>query len=187
VFNRLVENKTGFNLLCEISRLLSSNRPSEEIISLVVGLTTEAVGLKSCSLMRIGDGAQKLAALQPVWVPEKSLLCVPLTVKDRVIGVLNCYPEAGRQFSQEEIRMLVAVANQAAVAIENARLRAEMQTALEELETRKKVDRAKAILIGRDGLTEAEAHRMLQRESMDRRHTMKAVAEAIILSEELKK
>jgi AmiR/NasT family two-component response regulator len=50
------------------------------------------------------------------------------------------------------------------------------------LETRKFVDRAKGILMDTEGLTEADAFRRIQKMSMNRRKTMKEVAEAIILA-----
>jgi signal transduction protein with GAF and PtsI domain len=51
-----------------------------------------------------------------------SLLCVPLTVRDRVIGVMNCYTAHPHRFSDEEIALFGTLANQTALAIENARL-----------------------------------------------------------------
>jgi signal transduction protein with GAF and PtsI domain len=51
-----------------------------------------------------------------------SLLCVPLKVRDRVIGVFNCYTAAPHRFSQEEVALFSTLANQTALAIENARL-----------------------------------------------------------------
>jgi two-component system, response regulator PdtaR len=48
------------------------------------------------------------------------------------------------------------------------------------LETRKVVDRAKGILQRRQGLDEAEAFRWVQRASMDRRLSMRTVAEQVI-------
>jgi signal transduction protein with GAF and PtsI domain len=51
-----------------------------------------------------------------------SLLAVPLSVRDRVIGVLSCYTAAPRQFSDEERTLLLTLANQTALAIENAQL-----------------------------------------------------------------
>jgi len=48
-----------------------------------------------------------------------SLLSVPMMIKNRVIGVINSYTAVEHTFSQEEIHLLSAVANQAAVAIEN--------------------------------------------------------------------
>lgn len=55
----------------------------------------------------------------------------------------------------------------------------------EALETRKLVDRAKGILMDRQGLTEAEAFRKIQKMSMDNRKAMKDVAEAIILAHQV--
>ncbi len=51
-----------------------------------------------------------------------SLLSVPMLMKDRGIGVINVYTASLHHFTQEEIHLLQAVANQAAVAIENTRL-----------------------------------------------------------------
>ncbi len=59
------------------------------------------------------------------WAQEAglvSLLSVPLSVRDRVIGVLNCYTTQHREFSQEEGILLTTLANQMALAIENAQL-----------------------------------------------------------------
>lgn len=53
------------------------------------------------------------------------------------------------------------------------------------LETRKLVDRAKGILMDKQGLTEAEAFRKVQKMSMDNRKPMKDVAEAIILAHQV--
>lgn len=50
----------------------------------------------------------------------------------------------------------------------------------ERLETRKTVERAKGLLMAKQGLSEPEAFRWVQRTAMDRRTTMKAVAEAVI-------
>jgi len=51
-----------------------------------------------------------------------SLLSVPMMIKDRVVGVINSYTSMEHEFSVEEIDILRAVANQAAVAIENTAL-----------------------------------------------------------------
>ncbi len=45
-----------------------------------------------------------------------------MKVKGKVIGVLNNYTSEPHKFSKEEIGILTAVANQAAIVIENARL-----------------------------------------------------------------
>ena len=59
-------------------------------------------------------------------------------------------------------------------------LEAEVQTLQERLETRKLVDRAKGLLQAAHGWTEPEAFRWIQKTSMDRRVTMRNVAEAVV-------
>lgn len=51
-----------------------------------------------------------------------SMVCVPLTVKSRRIGVLNCYTGKPHRFVPEELSLLEMLANYAAIAIENAKL-----------------------------------------------------------------
>ncbi len=59
-------------------------------------------------------------------------------------------------------------------------LEAEVVDLRDRLETRKLVDRAKGILQARFGLDEAAAYRWVQRTSMDRRMTMRQVADLVI-------
>ena len=115
----------------------------------------------------------------------RSLIAVPMMIKERVTGVLNCYTTNEHEFTGEEIQMLGGVANQAALAIENTRLLSEKVTVLEELETRKKVERAKGIVMKRHHLGEEEAYRLIQKQSMEKRRPLREVAEAIIVSEEI--
>lgn len=115
----------------------------------------------------------------------KSLVVVPMMVKDKAIGVLNCYTADLHLFSQEEIQILQAVANQAGIAIEHTRAMEKALEAQEALETRKLIERAKGILMREQGLSEETSFRLIQRQAMDRRKSMKEVAEAIILSQEI--
>lgn len=116
-----------------------------------------------------------------------SLLSVPLVVKDKVIGVINCYTPQPHAFSETEVNMLISVANQAAVAIENTRLIVESRVIQEELESRKRIERAKGILMRDEELTEEEAYLKMQKYSMDNRKTMREIAEAIIMVVEMNK
>jgi AmiR/NasT family two-component response regulator len=59
-------------------------------------------------------------------------------------------------------------------------LEGEVAGLTERLETRKVIERAKGLLMTKQGLGEPEAFRWIQRAAMDRRTTMKAVAEAIV-------
>ena len=115
-----------------------------------------------------------------------SLACVPLAVKGRVIGVLNCYTSKQHKFSKSELDLLTALANQSAIAIENAELDLRANSAEEALTTRKLVERAKEILSQELSILPAEAYRLIQKQSMDMRKSMQEVAEAIILAKDIK-
>jgi signal transduction histidine kinase/putative methionine-R-sulfoxide reductase with GAF domain len=51
-----------------------------------------------------------------------SMLSVPMSVKDRAVGVINCYTSYPHPFSKSEEEMLTTVANQAAICIQNSGL-----------------------------------------------------------------
>ncbi len=63
---------------------------------------------------------------------------------------------------------------------ELAVLEGEVANLTEQFETRKRVERAKGLLEAQMGLTEPEAFRWIQKTSMDRRLTMRQVADAVI-------
>ncbi|MBL7070422.1 MAG: GAF and ANTAR domain-containing protein [Candidatus Omnitrophica bacterium] len=115
-----------------------------------------------------------------------SLASMPLSVKGRVIGVLNVYTSKKHKFLKPELDVLTAVANQAAVAIENAELNLKARSAEEALVTRKIVERAKDVLSQEANILPTEAFRLIQKQSMDTRKTMREIAEAIILVKEVK-
>ena len=157
--------------------------------------------------LKIGDGIAGKVALEnkPISVydlprePEyiskaiaekeslKSLLSVPLAVKGRVIGVLNSYTSYPHKFTKDEINILTTVASQASIVIENSELIVKTKVIKEELESRKAVERAKGILMRQQGLSEDDAFRKIQKRSMDTRKSMREIAEAIILIENMKR
>jgi len=53
------------------------------------------------------------------WV---SLMSVPLIVRDRIVGVFSCYMGVYHEFTPKEVELFQTLANQTALAIENARL-----------------------------------------------------------------
>ena len=115
-----------------------------------------------------------------------SMLGVPLHVKeDNVIGVLDCFTVRPYTFSETEVSLVTTVANQAAIAIENTQLIVRSKIIEEELEKRKMIDRAKEILMSKKGLSAERAFRWIQRKSMDTRKSMKEIAEAIIISQDI--
>jgi signal transduction protein with GAF and PtsI domain len=116
-----------------------------------------------------------------------SLVCVPLAVKGRVIGVLNSYTSEPHEFTETEIAVLTTVANQAAMTIENTELLVKTKVIQEELETRKVVEKAKGILMRVKGLSEEDSFRKIQKYSMNSRKSMREVAEAIIMTHDIER
>ena len=115
----------------------------------------------------------------------RSLLSVPMIFKDHVIGVINVYSAEERTYSNEDLRVLSTVADQASLAFENTKLSVAIQESQEALQTRKLIERAKSILQRQAGLSEDEAYKRLQQQSMKTRKSMREIAEAVILSSEL--
>lgn len=52
----------------------------------------------------------------------RSMICVPLSVQDRPVGVISCYTSEVREFPPDEIKALETLAQQAAMSIEHAKL-----------------------------------------------------------------
>ncbi len=116
----------------------------------------------------------------------KSMVSIPLQVRDeKVIGVLNCFTSEYHDFTETEVSVITTVANQAAVAIFNSELLVKTKVIQEELETRKLIERANEILMRRMRINSDEAFRWIQRRSMDSRKSMRQIAEALLLSEDL--
>jgi response regulator NasT len=88
-----------------------------------------------------------------------------------------------KPYREEELAPAIEVA--LARFQEFKELEAQVTDLQQALETRKLVDRAKGILMDKQGLTEAEAFRKIQKMSMDNRKPMKDVAEAIILAHQV--
>lgn len=115
----------------------------------------------------------------------RSLLSVPMLVRGKAVGVINTYTSVPYQFSREETKILQAIANQAAIAIEHTTLLERSFEMQEALAVRKVVERAKGHLMRTRRLTEEEAFRLIQRQSMTMRKSMREVAEAILLAGEI--
>lgn len=76
--------------------------------------------------------------------------------------------------------LLPAVEIAASRYVEIRALESEIADITERMETRKKVERAKGLLMEKMKLNEPESFRWIQKTSMDRRLTMREVAEAVI-------
>jgi signal transduction protein with GAF and PtsI domain len=114
-----------------------------------------------------------------------SLLSAPMMIRDKAVGVINSYTSMPYAFTAEEVKLMQAIANQAAIAIEHATLIEKSFEMQEALAVRKLVEQAKGYLMRTKRLTEEEAFRLIQRQSMDLRKSMREIAEAILLAGEI--
>jgi uroporphyrinogen-III synthase len=122
-------------------------------------------------------------------LPEDSyeaFLSVPLMCRGRVVGVINLQHRQHHAYRRREIRLISTIGFLVGAEIELARLEEANSTLAEQLQTRKLVERAKGILQRDLGLDEEQAYLMLQRQSRQKRRPMKEIAEAIILSDEVR-
>jgi uroporphyrinogen-III synthase len=117
----------------------------------------------------------------------EALLSVPLLSRGRIVGVINVQHRLSHQYTPREIRLISTLGFLIGAEVELARLESENVHLNLQLETRKLVERAKGILQSEFGLSEEAAYLSLQRQCRQRRKSMKEVAEAVILSEDLKR
>jgi uroporphyrinogen-III synthase len=116
----------------------------------------------------------------------EAFLSVPLLSRGRLVGVLNLQHREPHVYSPRDIRLISTVGFLAGAEIEMARLETENSDLSQRLETRKLVERAKGILQRELGLTEEQAYLSIQRQSRQKRKTMKEVSEAIVLSDDVR-
>lgn len=181
-------NKSGKELEIKATQSVSENYNKKPNIKLGEGIAGRvAKYVKPITVLDVRKDERYIN--REIAKKEKlcSLLSVPLIYKGSVMGVLNCYTAKPHRFNKNEINILMSIANQAAVVIENFRLVVESEVIKEELKTRKVIEKAKGILMRKGSLTEEAAYNLIRKYSMDNRKSMREVSEAIILTEEMKK
>jgi uroporphyrinogen-III synthase len=143
---------------------------------------------------------------EPVAIPEKALkdprfqrfknlpedtfeafLSVPILCRSKLVGVINLQHRKAYYYTEHEVRLLTAVGHLVGAELERARLESENLELSDRLESRKHVEKAKGILQRDFGLDEDTAYRAMQRESRQRRKSMREIAEAILLNDDLRK
>jgi uroporphyrinogen-III synthase len=117
----------------------------------------------------------------------EAFLSVPVLSRGKLVGVINLQHRQPHSHSTREIQLISTIGFLVGAEIETARLEIENSQLSERLETRKVLDRAKGILQRDMGFTEEEAYLTIQRQSRQRRKTKKEIAEAIILTDELRR
>src|SRR6202023_67208 len=117
----------------------------------------------------------------------QAFLSVPLMSRNRVVGVINLQHSRPHVHNQREIRLISTAGFLVGAEIEMARLGTENSNLSPHLETRKIVERAKGILQRDLSLDEEQAYLALQRQSRQTRKSMRQVAEAVVLTDELRR
>jgi len=123
-------------------------------------------------------------------LPEDSFeafLSVPILCRSKLVGVINLQHRKPYRHTDQEVRLLSAVGYLVGAELERARLETENSELSDRLESRKAIERAKGVLQRDFGLDEEAAYRAMQRESRQRRKSMRDIAEAIMLNEDLRK
>ncbi len=148
VLNLLVKTAvTALDIKAAAVRLLDEKRQQLELVA-SFGLSeryitkgpvgtdrsiTEAMTGKAVSVYDVGSDP---SATYPKEMEEegiKSILSVPISLKGKVIGVIRLYTSEPRDFSDDEITFMSSLAEQAALAMENARLYQKLKGEYEEL------------------------------------------------------
>ncbi len=117
----------------------------------------------------------------------EAFLSVPVVARGKLVGVINLQHRMPHMHTRREIQIVSMVGFLVGSEIERARLDSTVSDLSDQLETRKLVERAKGVLQRDLGLSEEEAYLTLQRQSRQRRLTMKDVAEAIVLSDDVRR
>ena len=117
----------------------------------------------------------------------EAFLSVPVLSRGKLVGVINLQHRQPHEHTRQDMQLISTIGFLVGAEIEMARLEMENTQLSERLETRKLVERAKGILQRDLSITEEEAYLTIQRQSRQRRKSKKEIAEAIVLSDELRR
>lgn len=100
--------------------------PTESLDGVVFRLDEGITGVaaRSQELVYVPDISQDLRSLNYKGRSsgQGSLACLPLVIKQRLVGILNLHKDDLDAFSEQDLKLIQAIGNQAAIAIENAQL-----------------------------------------------------------------
>jgi len=138
----MLECEAGSILLCnkEENCLMfsaSTSADSKSLAQIHIPLTDSLAGtIYSKNLPLVVNNVEKdlrhnSSVAAQIHFQTRSLLGVPMRIQDRVIGVLEALNKKQGSFTDEDMKILTAIASQAAVAIENAQLVEALQESYE--------------------------------------------------------
>jgi excisionase family DNA binding protein len=132
-------------------------------------LTRRVLGEQTTAIVNVDDPqADRAEVAELRREGDRSLLMVPLVVQGRSLGVLEVVDQKrSREYSRQELRLATAIAGQAAVAIQNAKLFAERRRSEEDVKRL------------REAIASLTAHVPRLGEDAPRSDTLAAVAQAV--------
>jgi signal transduction protein with GAF and PtsI domain len=117
----------------------------------------------------------------------EGFLSVPILSRGRAVGVINVQHRQPHTYTRRQIRTISTIGFLVGAEIEVARLESANSQLIQQLETRKLLERAKGILQRDLKIDEEQAYLALQRQSRQKRRSLKEIAEAVVLGEEIRR
>ena len=157
--------------------------------------------------LRLGQGITGWVAehLQPVTISQEAykdprfeffgelpedryeaFLSVPILCRRRMVGVISMQHREAHVHTNREVKLVSTIGFLVGADIEMARLESENQKLVQQLESRKIVERAKGILQSQLGISEEQAYLQIQGKGRRLRKTMREVAEEIVTNSQKK-
>lgn len=115
----------------------------------------------------------------------EAFLSVPILCRDKLVGVINIQHREPHQHSQREIHLISTIGFLVGPEIELVRVETESSRSFELAEARQLVESAQKLIARKLRIAEEDAYPILQRESRQRRKSMKEIAEAILIADEI--
>ena len=115
----------------------------------------------------------------------EAFLSVPILCRDKLVGVINIQHREPHQHSQREIHLISTIGFLVGPEIELVRIESESSRSFELAEARHVVEIAQKIIARKLCISDEDAYPILQRESRQRRKSMKEIAEAILIADEI--
>ena len=116
----------------------------------------------------------------------EAVLSVPVLCRDRIVGVINVQHREPHTYTQRELQLISTIGFLVGPEIDVVRRDDESFKASELTGARKTVQDATRVLQRDLGISEEEAFFTLQKQSRDRRKSMREIADAILLTDEIK-
>jgi len=111
----------------------------------------------------------------------ESFLSVPIVGSKGIIGVVNIQNKKPYVFSKEQIKTVESLVKIIASAFAKTVWERKVNKLESQLEERKIIERAKGILMKEKNMSEDEAFAFIRKEAMNKRKSMKEIADAILL------